>query len=1561
MLVLVLSALVGAPTYAQSAAGTVIAPKWLDTPTVDGQCNDSAYAEAGTAAMLDASGHLITRVKILHSAVDLYVCFSEMPVGIGQRVVVRVDGAASGKRALLIRPGDYEFGLTAGGIASANQANLNGDFLPLTVRQHEFEARVSMTPNQNWSAELRMRLDWLGGYARTDGLYLAVQQLDGTILQQWPQSASERSPQTWGNLVLAPAYAGQVSAGSAFMDGRGGYFVVPYAPELNPPEMTIQAWVRVVDGSCGPLLSHDQSPSYWLALCNTLRFGYAGASTAASGQTPLGEGWHNIAVTMDAEGVRTLYVDGLLDVQPGWQSIDWPVHEEQERHAELGRSNGLLRIGADPDAPKGQTNLHSYLRDLAVWRRVLSADEIRSTAFKRLTGREPGLVALWPFTHGLQDIAGGHDAGQVGNASLAREAPDITGFAELPSFGRLNSPAPTPIPTWDGRIPLTSAPIVVDGSCTAREYHQAAHIVLEPDHLVAMDLVLQPDALYLCTTLIVGQAGTGDGVTLWIDRAGEGGPAAGPTALRLRLTPDGRLVVGTGDGQGYGGSAPGNLASQVITGTRLHLQEDQRPLSAPYWSGEVRVPIAALAPFSVGGALRLAVQYQGTITPNVVPEMPNGAIFGGRWPADFDPARPATWGQASTSRAQDSDLPIRPRLTSDTPRSPQPSPYLVTRSGDGFSPGAGFGLAPSSENLRSTCGPPEPPPYNKETIEWGYARMKDQGLKWMLVNPLNPLQRAEGTMGEIKLSVEDSAGIHATHDIDMKLDLSTLRDPSGLPKSQWWLNVDSKSGSMQLESESGGFPPNQVSSIPARPSAGDHVTTLGRWVFDCSHGYTELHPLYIVEHDRLEMRPTGLPDDGKLTLVRVAQVWLNSHPDPYNSITFPGSFDFDLKLPYWPPVGEMPFMRVASGDATKVSWTRTGDTVHVSITPPAPTGTYHFEILIGYLGNYSATIDGADRAYTVWLDSIDIAHDKGRFEGGGALWTLDVNVNGTWRPIFFRTPVSDSVTTPGYPLNIPITTAEPNLTFQVTGYEGDTDFDNTLLWITDNEITTDNWHLGPLSKLIGNQKLCKSTTDGVPNMDPGCKGWESSSWTLYYHIVPGGTVPPVIDDVAFWAPRLADEPNADRSTPLGLLHVPRPGESAAKLNHPGYITEKPLEHGQIRLIDNDVDRYFFSTDEFADVQFDPLPTGVTMVVSKRWPAYFPDSIPPELQDMLGYMGGAVTVNGATGAAGDVPYGMNLTVKWRALPPDWGEAMDDCYPKLCQGRLVDLATPAAATEVITDFVLDKDLKQIETHYERDLQMDWAWQHTVGDLDYYDVSIPRAKARPDGQAVCVWDQDPSLTVGAPGMRLIGHSPDMDGPDVVTLSDPNSRFPTGHYTVTVRSQTERRGIYRLSARWVDGTYLTPAQCKRVTEWYNLLHSLAAPTYPSNWFDFSRIITWKPSPGGNPAGPWSDSLPLYALGATVPVEARDGGTIDAVILSPADRPVMARLYDLNNVLVAESGPLDATGPEKARIPDGLFPQTRLTAVGLTAGGFYLLQVVPVSETGKDAAPITRVGVSSR
>ena len=102
---------------------------------------------------------------------------------------------------------------------------------------------------------------------------------------------------------------------------------------------------------------------------------------------PLGDDWHHVAATFDAEGVRTLYVDGSV-VAPARVGAARRRREEDEvpMPAVLGSSTLPLRIGSDRDDPD-RDPLHGYVRELRIWDHARSAGEILETAFTDLDRR----------------------------------------------------------------------------------------------------------------------------------------------------------------------------------------------------------------------------------------------------------------------------------------------------------------------------------------------------------------------------------------------------------------------------------------------------------------------------------------------------------------------------------------------------------------------------------------------------------------------------------------------------------------------------------------------------------------------------------------------------------------------------------------------------------------------------------------------------------------------------------------------------------------------------------------------------------------------------------------------------------------------------------------------------------------------------------------------------------------------------------------------------------------------------------------------------------------------
>lgn len=1478
---------------APAAAASVAVPRWLDPPTVDGKCGDPAY-ERGAS--------LSGQVSIVHSALDLYLCIAKLPEG-AERVAVGLDPDLSADNAP--GTGDYVFSFTNTGKITAERGSPDGKLVPLPAA----DASAAFASG---SAEVRISLEWLGGYGRTAGLGLTVEKA-GSSLLRWPEGASTGSPRSWGELALGPIYEG-TSAGSLFLDGRESYLVVPFAPELNPSELTVEAWVRAVDGDCGTLVGNGQASSWRLALCEGVRFGHGGASTVLGARHPLGDGWHHVAATFDAEGVRTLYVDGTIVLQPGWEPAQVREEGEVRVPAVLGSSVLPLRIGSDRDDPDRDA-LHGYVRELRIWDHARSAEEIRETAFVDLDGGEEGLVGLWPFTSDLRDLAGGHDAGLIGNASLAREEPRITKFPDPPQYEPYDYPARKPLPAWNAQVPAVAdaAAMELDGDCTLAEYARAAKLVLEPDRSLHVKMLVAGDSLYLCSNVLAGRAGgASSAVTLWIDRDGKPAAQPGPSELRVRLTPDGKLTAGTGNLTGYGGAAPAGLEAKVVSGGRLQVQEDLRPFEAPWWSGEIRIPLKALAPFAPGASLRFALAYDG--------EVPDGSgkqhTFRERWPASFQELRSDTWGVASTSKP--SALALAPAgveaafqpVINSAPRAGVSSEIALAADNPARTP-------PTVSDFNEPCTWSLSPPVEPRDLAFVF----DSDLKWPLVDTTRPVVQVSGTLTKVYIADEDSLYIHTSHDVDMKM---TLREEDR------WTTIDGDAN-LVLETESAGFPPNRDRDQGARPSIGDHVTALGRWIFDCGHGAkTEVHPIPMFESDRLEVRP--LWPGGEQRTVRMVRVWLNSDPEPF-SYEFDGPFTFQVELP---PAGWAPFARVLEGDPSRVSFTRTAGGMEISVDPPDRTGTFYFEMMVGHLVQPPDGLSSTWHTATVGPWTVDVLDDHDSLSSGE--WFYSVNVNGVWRQLMWDQDV-DTGDSPPFPVSFPV--AGPNLNIQVTGYEEDPTIpEGGGEAISPNPNTDpliDGFDRGPLDQPLPS-----------PLDAPG------GDWRLHYNVTPGGEMPSSLEEESSWLPLLATEPNDDTYLGLGELQVPAQGAPALFTSRSGFITEPPAAYppqGEVELFDADVDRYRFSLSDFADVEVVPLTPPLVLDVESWNPWHASGSLPATLKvetapgqtqdrdtlDVIGFAGADLKVSSPDGRAGNVPYSVQVRTSHRQLPPDWGESSDG------QGRTLDLVADPGVRIEPADMWFPEN---------RELAMDWAWQHLAGDTDLYRVIVPPVPGPPAGHTPCRFDNPGRLFVWASPMTVtaaLGSS----RPGSLAIADLRQTLPSGGTVLVSVTATGARRLYRLEAEWNSTRYYTQSECDELRRQMSLIRRLT----PEGELEIMKGILALQGgrfPGDGPwPGPDPDPTELPPLGDFRVIRFENGGPLDLIISSPEDQPVLARLFDTSGVLVGEGEGLDEATAGKTPAPAGLVPHTRLRAEGLE-GGDYLLQIVPKEkEVGRQQVPL--------
>ena len=191
-------------------------------------------------------------------------------------------------------------------------------------------------------------------------------------------------------------------------------------------------------------------------------------------------------------------------------------------------------------------------------------------------------------------------------------------------------------------------------------------------------------------------------------------------------------------------------------------------------------------------------------------------------------------------------------------------------------------------------------------------------------------------------------------------------------------------------------------------------------------------------------------------------------------------------------------------------------------------------------------------------------------------------------------------------------------------------------------------------------------------------------------------------------------------------------------------------------------------------------------------------------------------------------------------------------------------------------------------------------------------------------------------------------------VTLTNLNTQFPNGYVYVRVTNPTGRRGFYRLRAKWVDAHYLTPEECEFLAG-IKEIKAKASGYLAINWQSVYVPQLDNPDPP-----PFREVLTLYGQGGYEEVALVQAGTLDTVVSSAAEQPVVARLYDTNGVLVAEGTPL---GEESAgaRVLDGQIPQSRLTVPGLQAGETYLMQIVPDFDVGPAGSQQVPVGFTQQ
>ncbi len=290
---------------AAASAGFTVAPLAVPdgaAPTLDGVCEDAAYAGGVALALRPYAPNAQGSVRLLHSGSLLWVCFSGLQSGAvdpGAYVGLRVDrdnsrnGQAQGTDVGFFAGEDGDvFALVGDGAGGWTGGDLEG-----------LQAQVNAGPNA-WSAELAIDTVLLGGWNHLAGFALGHYSVSTAGDDYaWPYTAAMARPDTWAVTVLGsqpviastdpftasaggPAFALAVE-GSGFVSGTQVLWNGSALPTTFVDTEHLSVTVSTAQLAAGGAISVTaQAPGPNGAASNPATFVVVGAAPAISSLSP---------------------------------------------------------------------------------------------------------------------------------------------------------------------------------------------------------------------------------------------------------------------------------------------------------------------------------------------------------------------------------------------------------------------------------------------------------------------------------------------------------------------------------------------------------------------------------------------------------------------------------------------------------------------------------------------------------------------------------------------------------------------------------------------------------------------------------------------------------------------------------------------------------------------------------------------------------------------------------------------------------------------------------------------------------------------------------------------------------------------------------------------------------------------------------------------------------------------------------------------------------------------------------------------------------------------------
>ena len=202
---------------------------------------------------------------------------------------------------------------------------------------------------------------------------------------------------------------------------------------LSTDDYAVELWMRAGKQDGEAQIMHSGETGLWLNAAGQLRLTSADNTFEASNAPLTDNAWHHVALNVLRNGNAAVYVDGARTLAISARKVG-------------GIAADSLYVGARREAIDEATGKHTFDRqltgqvdELRVWNATMNAELLRTNRKVRLTGKEPGLVAYYPFEKKTLDaynqtVTNGSDIDLVTGKHTAVSGKNIAYTDEAPAL-----------------------------------------------------------------------------------------------------------------------------------------------------------------------------------------------------------------------------------------------------------------------------------------------------------------------------------------------------------------------------------------------------------------------------------------------------------------------------------------------------------------------------------------------------------------------------------------------------------------------------------------------------------------------------------------------------------------------------------------------------------------------------------------------------------------------------------------------------------------------------------------------------------------------------------------------------------------------------------------------------------------------------------------------------------------------------------------------------------------------------------------------------------------------